>query len=186
MRSIKYQPIILVISFVLLTYSCAPVTYEDYTPAVWDTIEYSRSEIIQYLDSNVHSLNPVEGIWNYSEEVYRRYNYQKSEYTEVNQFVYEIAIFKKEFASTREFDAVILTSVDPAWNYPGRVKGLFLPSAYSNQYAVKWYDGKYDLKTINFVMDDQGVLAGNYKLAGSWGEVSYMITLTRMYPPFKD
>jgi len=81
---------------------------------------------------------------------------------------------------------MILTSVDPAWNYPGRAKGLFLLSAYSNQYAVKWYDGKYDLKTINFVMDNQGVLAGNYKSAGSWGEVSYEITLTRMYPPIKD
>lgn len=184
--NIKYQSIFIGISFILLTYSCAPVTYEDYTPAEWDTIEYSRSEIMQYLDSHLHTLNPVEGIWNYSEEVYKRLDYMKQEYNELNQNIYEIAIIKKDLTSEREFYVMILSSVDPAWNFPGRVKGEFVSTAYPKQYAVKWYDKRYELKTSNFTIDSSGILSGVFHEAGGWGEYNSKVTFYRLYPPFTE
>ena len=105
----------------------------------WETIEKSKEDLQEYLDENIDTLNPIEGIWTDDDNNYR------------------VGIFRQEGASSRDFVAYILRTDHPLWR-PGQVKMEFDRTAYNRSYNASYYVGNHSRQGTTAVIDESGLL----------------------------
>ena len=175
---------------VVLVLSCTPTSYlANFTPpSTWPTVSKTEDELIEYFDKNKNNLNPIEGIWNYSSNINVRNRLTGEQSgTRTVQNTMQLAIIKKDFTSSREFNAVIISSEGSHWNYPGRVKAIFKSTAYKNSYAVKWFQKHYNETSSNFFIDEDGLMKGKFEFTIQNNFLANIeASLMKSYPPYDD
>lgn len=182
----KKSQVLSFLPLMLLLFSCAPIPQPTFIPpSTWRLVPESQDELIKYFDENKNNLNPVEGIWNYNEDITAQDAYGRSQ-SFTKQNVYELAIIKKNFTSPREFDVVIISSIYPHWDYPGRIKAELKSTAYKKSYTVKWFGGQYQPMESNFIIDENGLMKGVFDRWEKNVRVTAESMFIKSYPPFED
>ncbi len=86
----------------------------------WEDIQKTKDDLVKYFDSNLHSLDPLEGIWTATDNSYT------------------VGIFKDTLSNKRDFVATVMNTEKPLWKL-GDVKMEFVASAYPNVYATTYF-----------------------------------------------
>lgn len=182
---IKKSNFILILLVGFFVFPFTSVVQAKFKPPInWERIPMTREAIIKYLDENRNNLNPVEGIWNFSQNVTQTKKTGESQSRFFKNFS-ELAILKKGLTSGNEFKVIILSSMDSKWDYQGRLKAELRSTAYPKSYTVKWYDLFYRLVTSYFSINENGVMEGvlRYKYKPNIWATSE-VTFIRAYPPY--
>lgn len=158
MKTNKQQTVIS-LSFVLLFNSCVPVTQTltkpIYSPPTqWETVNKKEIDYRNYYDNNL--LDPIEGIWTYSEKTSWANILSGLRGNEENAGIYRIAVIKDE-NSDDSYKGYILESRRSEWS-PGRMKVKFRKTGYEMAYEQHWYMGNYSLLVRNVMVEGNGVI----------------------------
>jgi len=116
----------------------------------WETINLSEDQLRDYFDKNIEKLDLIEGIW-----------------TESEDNMYRIGIFKDTTTARRDFVAIILQSRNPYWQ-SGEVKIEFQRTAYKSAYSATYYMQDHSTQGTTAFMDESGLL--NFKLKDPEGK----------------
>ena len=93
----------------------------------WETIDISEADFIDYLDSNMESLDPIEGIWVFEDQTYR------------------IAIKRDKSNLQRDFVAFVLEASNNRVGWKTGFKKIDISTAAQpSVYMLKYYDGGFD------------------------------------------
>jgi S1-C subfamily serine protease len=123
-----------------------------------EQLNVTENKIKNYLQENKRKLDPIEGIWVFSEELESKYSEERA----VNENVYDIAIVKKDFESENEFDVIMISSENEKWDKVGLLKGGIESTAYGNIYDVSWITSNGTSSSTNFNLEERGLLTGQF------------------------
>jgi V8-like Glu-specific endopeptidase len=123
-----------------------------------DQLDVSKEEINEYLEENKDDLDPVEGIWTFSEKLVSKISDGKV----TNDNIYDIAVVKSNFENRNEFDILIISSENKKWDEVGLVKGNIEPTAYGNVYDVRWIKSNGTEVNTNLNLEEEGLLTGKF------------------------
>lgn len=148
----------------------------------WPSSPLNETEIQTYLEKNRWILDPIEGIWTYSEVQVSRHN-GVSNSSEPLTDIYRIAIVGRDLDNDATFDVIILSSQYDAWNVPGRIKGHFTSTGQDGVYAAQWFGGSYQEFRSLFVLDPgRRRLNGAFQLQLEQETVVSDVTLKKTFP----
>ncbi|PLX79225.1 MAG: hypothetical protein C0616_11915 [Desulfuromonas sp.] len=178
----KLPGFIVAVSIFLTFIQAFPACAEEQPPRQWPSSHLTLKNIHDYLLKNRWNLDPIEGIWNYSErQIWQR---KESETESISlENVYQIAIVRQDLQSSDSFQAVIVSSKFDDWNFPGRIKANFTHSGQEGVYTARWFGGDYHVFTSLFVLDqDKRQLTGAFQLHGDKGRIVSRVTIRKTFP----
>lgn len=181
--ALKTIPRIILVALVWLAITpTIPSVAEDRPPEKWPSVQLSAKEIHDYLLDNRWNLDPIEGIWNYSEQqILEKQGGETESVTFEN--IYQIAIVKQGLQSGTHFQAIIISSAFEDWNIPGRIKGMFTPTDQQSVYDARWFGGNYHVFNSLFVLGpDERMLNGAFQLENEKGRFVSRVTIRKTFP----
>lgn len=104
-----------------------------------ENIEKTKDDLVKYFDSNLHSLDPLEGIWTTTDNSYT------------------VGIFRDTLLNKRDFVATIISTERPFWKR-GDVKIEFVATAFSKVYTTRYYMGDKSEQGTTARIDEDGLL----------------------------
>ncbi len=106
----------------------------------WETINFNKRELKNYYDVNLHSLNPIEGLW-----------------TSVEDNRYKLGIIKDTSNINRDYVAIIVATDNSLWK-PKQIKIEFEKTAYPRVYTTSYYMGDHSKQGTTSFINDVGIL----------------------------